>query len=507
MMQKNLSIAVLLILTTNILVSPTFAQGQPVYNFNVGQQAGAPAAPVNQPALIANQQGRMLAQQNPPLQAAIAVQDLAGMQQIYASQPTNIARALYISAVLDNDANNITIEQKINQAKILVKIVNSQISLLSGWFWTEPANIPQINWLGEQKKRINASIQQLEEQSMSFGMKFAWKTAKWTTLYLGIILAAYVGQTQLNNYLRKQPNSPDTYQNSYADLAVMPVEQLLSLAKFATIQTYGAATGPTAQKAVSIAGNAAKAGYQAAGSAASGIQKRIVGDINVQAKEIVKATESKPGKPDQYPSAQNSQRSAPANSQSNSADKGQAGTNKEDKDKEPKLSKDPGVLEFVAYKWDKFSNAIQANLKEASQAVSNYTQNSDEPTSKDIEKINKKYADKEKDFALIMAKKNLELQERGLPTMEEQEHRKQIKQIAQQAAQLEFMGQDPNSFIHTIAQKSGDPSIVDEVEKIYPAVQKTIMKDTLAQIQKQKKEAAEMEKLKQQLIKELQPKK
>jgi len=340
---------------------------------------------------------------------------------------------------------------------------------------------------------------------MSFGMKLAWKTAKWTTLYLGIILAAYVGQTQLNNYLRKEPNSPDTYQNSYADLAVMPVEQLLSLAKFATIQTYGAATGPTAQKAVSIASNAAKAGYQAAGSAASGIQKRIVGDINQQAKEIAKATEPKPGKPGQYAPAKSSQRPAPANSQSNSTDNSQAGTNKEEKDKEPKLSKDPGILEFIDYKLDKLGNAIKTNLKEASEAVSNYTQNTDESTSKDIEKINKKYADEEKKYALAMIEKNIELQKRGLPTMEEQEHRKQIKQIAQQAAQLELMGQDPNSFIEEIARKSGNPSIVGEVEKIYTTVQKEMMKNMINQIDQQKKEAAEMAKLQEKLLEKLKP--
>jgi hypothetical protein len=169
------------------------------------------------------------------------------LQQGYASQEDNILKAQYINGILDSD-NGANIEKKIKQANILIKIINNDIALhTDGWLYN--SDQAQIDWLKEQKIKIKNRINQFQWQAQSFGMKALWQTAKWSTIYLGIILAAYVAKDQFIFI----GNDGNQYRPTYGQLAWMPLESLLDLAKNAVLATKDTVTSSPVQNSLAMA--------------------------------------------------------------------------------------------------------------------------------------------------------------------------------------------------------------------------------------------------------------
>jgi len=164
------------------------------------------------------------------------------IHQMYASQPDNQSKAYFINQLLDE--NNITLEEKIANIEGLIRVINADISLHSGWLWNTPEDQIQIDWLYEKQAYIKTRLAELQWQAASFGYKTSVTTAKYMSIYLGIILAAYLSQYQL----AKITGDNSTY--GFGELAMMPIEQIISLATNATITTTNALTGPTAQKII-----------------------------------------------------------------------------------------------------------------------------------------------------------------------------------------------------------------------------------------------------------------
>lgn len=264
-MNKRLFIASLLILTNLILFSAS---------------GSAPRAR----ARIANQE----------LAEPISLNTLDQMQQIYASQGTNDRKALYINYILEDAENNITIEQKISQIKNLATIIANDLSLHRGWLYNNDQ--AQVDWLQTQQTKIAQKLSQLQWQAKSWGMKTLYSTAWWTTIYLGVILAAYLAQNQMQNL------NPEYEQKAYGELAWMPIETILNLSQKSANIVYEAIAGETTQKNVKMAVGMAIAAAKTAGEFGSEAidtigrkgADRAQKDLHAVAKKVVKSTEPTP---------------------------------------------------------------------------------------------------------------------------------------------------------------------------------------------------------------------
>lgn len=219
-----------------------------------------------------------------------ATQLLDQIHQGYASQSNNEGKAGFINYILNNEDPNITVEQKIAQAQTLARVVAADISMRSGWIYNNPEEQPQIDWLKYQQTIISNKIAELQWQAKSFGEKTAWQTAKYASMYLGVILAAYLSQGQMSKITGTEYNA------SYGDLAWMPIESFLNFAKNAMITTKNVATGETAQKSAAMALALTKAageyGYAAGKTIATKGQARFATEAAEAQKAIHEATQS-----------------------------------------------------------------------------------------------------------------------------------------------------------------------------------------------------------------------
>lgn len=219
-------------------------------------------------------------------QRDVNIYTLDQIHQLYAGPPTNDKKAQAINYILDNSNPSITIADKISQAKILAKIINNDISLHSGWIYNDPKNQPQIDWLYEQQTKIYNRISQLQWQAKSFGEQALWTTAKWATIYLGIILAAHLSQGQLSKITGKD------FQFTYGDLAWMPIEKLLDFAKNAVIFTKDTLTGETAQQGAAMALAMAKTAGNIAYDGLTTIGTKGKARLGSNAKDVVNLVQS-----------------------------------------------------------------------------------------------------------------------------------------------------------------------------------------------------------------------
>ncbi len=516
-MHKKLLITTICILTTKMLIDASFGMGQFTYNKPL---------PTNSAKMVSRSTQTDYSSASASKDISM-INDLATMQQAYAIQPDNMTKALYITSVLDNDADNVTIQQKIEQAQNLLKIIDGQISLLSGWLWNDPTNENQIAWLKEQRSKIKTSLYRLQEQSRTFGVNFALSTAKWTTLYLGIILAAYLAQDQ---YKAVNPNYKKL---EYGDLAWVPIEQLFDLAKMAVVKTTDAVTGPTAQKAFGMSAAGAKAIVSGIGSAATTIASKTTDKMQSNTYETAKyiAEKSKPtppswketfqsywtGKPikivDNKINPQLISQPTPTN-QSNyqqiiTSQNNPTKAILEKKEQEISLEKqgkktikDAGFLDFLSYKWDESKSDIKQGIEKISEEISNnipsYSSNKDIYEKKAIEQINKKYAAKEADFENTMKAKDEEFKKLGLPTMHEQEEQKMIQETARELAIMAMSGEKIEPILAEIARQPNGKAQLERVQKEFVTAQKQVMREQISAIKQQQKEILEERKLQEQ---------
>lgn len=231
---------------------------------------------------------------NLELAEPVTLDTLDQMQQIYASQPTNDRKAQYVNYILDNTENNITVEQKIEQVKNIAQIIGNDLSLHSGWLYNTDQD--QVDWLQTQKTKIAQKLSQLQWQATSWGMKVLYSTVWWSTIYLGVILAAYLAQDQM------QQLNPKYEQKAYGDLAWMPIETVLNLSQSAIIVAKDAITGETTQKNVTMAVGMAVAAAKTAGEFGSQAIEtigrkgadRAQKDLHALANQVAESTEPTP---------------------------------------------------------------------------------------------------------------------------------------------------------------------------------------------------------------------
>ncbi|MBV8661399.1 MAG: hypothetical protein JO129_04610 [Candidatus Dependentiae bacterium] len=179
-------------------------------------------------------------------------QGIDPVYQGYWIQFDNRAKEQYINFVLQNNANNVSIQQKITEIQSLLRAISDDISSHTGWFYNDPEDQIQIDWLQEHKNVINQRLAELQWQAKSFGEKATLTTAKWATVYLGVVLAAYLALNQFSKITGTEMTL------TYGDLAWMPIEQLLSLAQKALIITKDVVTSQPAQQAAAATLSAAQ---------------------------------------------------------------------------------------------------------------------------------------------------------------------------------------------------------------------------------------------------------
>lgn len=161
------------------------------------------------------------------------------MQQGYASKSTYNLKSEFINQILAQD--DITLEQKIINLENLIKIINADISLHSGWLWNEATDQKKINWLYEKRSMIDRELKDTKWKASSFGYQVTVKAATMTSYYFMVILLAYVGQYQY----AKITGDKTVY--SFGALAAMPITTIIELASLASIETINALTSPTTQ--------------------------------------------------------------------------------------------------------------------------------------------------------------------------------------------------------------------------------------------------------------------
>jgi hypothetical protein len=300
MMRKKILISGLLILTAQMLVSAVPNAGQARYNFNFEPQAGAAQQPLprgEQPVRI--QPGDQPIRVAPAQNAAVhLVPTLAAMQNVYAAQPTNLAKSFYITSVLDNNNPALTIENKLEQAQNLLKIIHAQMTLYTSW-WPSAQEKAEIKWLQEQQATINQRIARLKAQASWFGMPTLWGTVQWTSTWLGIALLIYLSMNKVNDYYNeKDPEHPNQYLYNYADIATLPATKLYDLAKWSVVNGSAAITGKSARNFVNIIQSSAQATAEGiastTGTVATAAKDRLTKDVNTLGKYIVDATKPAP---------------------------------------------------------------------------------------------------------------------------------------------------------------------------------------------------------------------
>ena len=285
-MHKKLLIATICILTTKILVDASANAGQSAFNFNFRQQPAAQSIPKNQQLQILQQP--TASKLNKAIAPINMIQDLATMQQIYAYQANNIGRALYISSVLDNDANNITIQQKIAQAENLLKIINAQKTLYSSWWptswWITKTDQIQKKWLEEQKDKIDAALYLLHQQSRSFGVNMAWKAVKWTSIYLGVAMMIYATWHAIYQARKASDPKANIDEPNFATIATLPPAKLYEIAKWSAVNGTAAIQSQYVQDSfnflTSTATSTAKNVATGTGKVLTSAKDIIIGDKN-----------------------------------------------------------------------------------------------------------------------------------------------------------------------------------------------------------------------------------
>lgn len=207
---------------------------------------------------------------------------LNALQKAYYNQPNNASKTKFINNVLEMTDGDVLIEKKISEVQALYKIISADINLRSGWFYNNPEEQPNLDWLQKEKNKITTRLAQLEWQAKSFGLRATLQTAKWATIYLGIILAAYLSQEQLSKMMGDATGQK--YHASFGDLAWMPIDSILELAKNATLFTVNTLTGETAQKAavmaLAMAQTAGQYTYEAAATIGAKGQEKLQSGSN-----------------------------------------------------------------------------------------------------------------------------------------------------------------------------------------------------------------------------------
>lgn len=256
------------------------AQQGAMANFNFIHQAPQVQAPRIARAAMNNDTNNPADAENPF--------SLHAMQQMYASQPTNYEKAQYINSVLDYDSQDITIHQKIDQAKNLLRIMNNELSLHSGWLYnTDEA---QVSWLRTQKSKINHRLSEFQWQAKHWSEQALWKTAYIGSAILGAIFAAYLAQYK---YQEMDP----TYEiKSFGELSWMPVEQLITMAQALVTPAQYAVGGVLQGASMAVTGTKALADYirEAGETIAIKGADRAQKDLHTLAKNVAKSTEPTP---------------------------------------------------------------------------------------------------------------------------------------------------------------------------------------------------------------------
>lgn len=207
------------------------------------------------------------------------------VNQAYAGQPTNERKAQFINSVLDNE--DIALENKIIQIQALVKVITADIRLNSGWFYNDDQT--QIDWLYEQQVKVSNKLSDIQWQVKSYAEKAAWNTAKYTSMYLGVILAAYLAQDQLSKEQLFKFSGSEV-KSTFGELSLMPIELIIKLAKSAVINTAeftkNTVTGETAQKTAAIGLAAGKAAGELVYDAATTIGTKGINSLQSEVHEV-----------------------------------------------------------------------------------------------------------------------------------------------------------------------------------------------------------------------------
>lgn len=269
-MYKKLCIAILLIMTTQNFIDATQTRPKP----------------------------QQVAQKN-PLPATQDIADLMQMQNAYASQSTNVKKALYISSVLNDASDTLTIQNKINQAKNLLKILAAEKTLYRSW-WPTEEEIAQKQWIEEQRIVVQEKLSRLQSQASMFGLPTLYQTVQWTSVWLGTAFLIYIALNATNDYYnKKDPQHPNQYKYDYVDIATLPVSQFYALAKWAAIQGTTTLTAPSKSQAenplLAMSANAAANIAAASAKALSGAKETIQKDAHALGKYVVTVTA--PAKP------------------------------------------------------------------------------------------------------------------------------------------------------------------------------------------------------------------
>jgi hypothetical protein len=307
-MYKKLCIAILLIVSNQFFMGSSYPQypnpssrrasyntvSTNTYRDSLGQNSQINRQPVKQ---ILDAQTQTDNSQD--------IADLRQMQNDYASQQNNTDKAVYITTVLNDESDRLlTIQDKINRAKNLLKILAAEKTWYRSW-WPTEEEIAQKKWLEEQRIGIQEKLSRLQSQASMFGLPTLYQTVQWTSIWLGTAFLIYVALNATNDYYnKKDPQHPNQYKYDYVDIATLPVSQFYALAKWAAIQGTTSLTAPAKPQAenpvlamsANVAANIAAASAKVLAGAKDTIQK----DVHAAGKYVAQITApAKPLTPEQ----------------------------------------------------------------------------------------------------------------------------------------------------------------------------------------------------------------
>ncbi len=438
-MYKKLCIAILLIMPTQNFIDAAQAR------LKVQQVAQKTPLPATQ-QIVFNQS---IQQTQPAKLKDTAIQkensqdiaDLMNMQNAYASQPTNLKKALYISSVLNDTSETLTIQDKINQAENLLKILAAEKALYRSW-WPNAQEKAQKQWLEEQIITVQEKLSHLQSQASMFGLPTLYQTVQWTSVWLGTAFLIYLALNATNDYYnKKDPKHPNQYKYDYVDIATLPVSQFYALAKWAAIQGTTALTAPSKPQAenplLAMGANAAANIAAASAKALSQAQNTIQKDAHALGKYVVTVTTpAKPLTPEQLIAQKKSEfekeQQEIAHHQKQAALKAQefnalAKAAQEEKEKQQQAAQQaaqqaqqqqeaeqPGLFDKIMMLWQmrQTEKAREQEQKE-SERIHKETQKIE---FEHAEKLNKIQADHKN----VLNKINLALVKKNIPTLEEQ---------------------------------------------------------------------------------------
>lgn len=232
---------------------------------------------------------------NPVTPPLFIVPNFSTIEQQFAAATTYNEKSTYITSLLDAQIPHIGIAEKIRMAKDLLIVLDTHITLRSGWFLSAEQKM-ELSWFKEQRARVQAKLDLLDRWfsfpafSTVAGVSAFWLIA--VAIFYNLAKNNY--ESQYAQYNIDHPDDQKHFSWSYADIAGAPVYLPYQGIKSLVHHGVDLVTGGTTKSVFDTTGKLAQGAWQHVTGMLAELylksKEKVIGDSRDAAEYLLQAT-------------------------------------------------------------------------------------------------------------------------------------------------------------------------------------------------------------------------